>query len=868
MDQTASSQLGLKGYNNDTVDEEVMGTCERGDGLEIAVLSQAKSLEATMILQESRMPAYGRLLCKDMMPAAQPTITPKTDTTAMTPRPRRRNQKKPADAIKQFACESLPVLQWLPALNKTIVKSDLIAGLTVGVMAIPQSMSYASIAGLPYIYGMYSACVPTFIYALFGQSRQLAVGPVAMVSLIVEAGLRGKLEEDECPGWTAGSNLEQYDVCPDAYVNLAILTAACVGVMQIAARFLKMGFLVSFLGHPVVSGFTSGAAIIIGLSQVKYILGFSVAKSEFVYVTLGNIWSGISDGKIEPVTLALGLTWILFLFGNRKISQKVKKLSKLGPLGPLIACAMGILLIWLCVPLREEHHVKYVGDVPSGIFPVTLGTLIGTADHPFSKVISDIPKVLPTAISATLIGYMESIAIGKTLATSHGYNIDAGQELFALGASNLIGSMFGCYPVTGSFSRSAVNNNTGALSQLSGLVTAMTMLCTLLFLTPLFHYLPQFVLAAIVITSVIPLIAVGEARKLWRIRKHDFVLWVVAFLGTLFLGVLIGIGIAVLLSLVIVIYESARPQITVLWRIPGTTIYRNVKQENNGAFIPSVFIARIGSSLYFANASFVKDTLWTYVQSLEEVNKTEYVVLEMTSVVSIDATAMHVIQDIVNDFRSHGIQIAFAQIGNRADRTLRRASATEKIGEQWFFPTVNQAVHYCLQHQRAKKARATLVDSQSSVSGIEVPRTGVSLGDEIGISNDVHHAYTTIYVNLSDDVPMAVSEITSIFQKAGVAVAKAQVNPSVDGGVNHAYFVWSTPPNNDKQVALPGVTMNGVQQAKLTEEQCVQIRSELELFMAANRVFKPNNIAESIVEPAAVDDVSDDAVDAQFVIAV
>jgi sulfate transporter 4 len=639
-----------------------------------------------------------------------------------------------------------------------------------------------------------------------------------MVSLLVEAGLRGKLTEQECPEWyeesAQSAGVEQYEVCPEAYVNLAILTAACVGAMQIISRFLKLGFLVSFLGHPVISGFTSGAAIIIGLSQVKYVLGFSVAKSEFVHVTLANLWDGIAKGNTKPMTLFLGLTWIVCLFLNKKMAQRVKKLSRLGPLGPLIACAAGMLLIWLFEPLRTKYDVKYVGDIPSGIFPVSIQVFTPPSSD-------DIFKVLPTAISATIIGYMESIAIGKSLATKHGYELEAGQELFALGMSNIVGAMFSCYPVTGSFSRSAVNNATGARSQFSGLVTALGMLCTLLFLTPLFYYLPKFVLAAIVINSVMSLVAIDEARNLWRVRKHDFMLWVVAFLGTLFLGVLVGIGIAVLLSLLIVIYESVRPQIAVLWRIPGTTIYRNVKQETSGTFIPNVFIARIGSSLYFANASFVKDTLQTYVDSFEDVNKTEYLILEMTPVVSIDASAAHVIHDIVSGFRARGIQIAFAMVGNRVDKTMRRAKLKAYIGEQWFFPSVNEAVRYCLQHQRAKK----LTESDHEALEVDVPPGRVSLGDEIGVSNDLHHAYTAVCVNLAKDIPTGMSEISAVFQKNSIAVARAQVEPLGDGGAKHAYLVWN--------IAKAQNEANGSQ--KLTDSEIVFLRSEIEVVISRHR---------------------------------
>merc|ERR1719203_1405479 len=245
--------------------------------------------------------------------------------------------------------------------------------------------------------------------------------------------------------------------------------------------------------------------------------------------------------------------------------------------------------------------------------------------------------------------------------------------MLALGVSNLIGSVFSCYPVTGSFSRSAVNNQTGAATQFAGMVTSAVMFLTLLFLTKLFYNLPKFVLAAIVMNSVIPLVAFGEAKHLMRVKRHDFVFWVVAFLGTLFLGVLMGILVAVSLSLVIVISESVRPQLTILWRIPGTKIYRSMKQERNGVFIPNVFICRIGSSLYFANAAFVKEMLLGFLADLEEVNPTEYIVLEMTSVISIDSTACHVLHDIVADFRARGISVAFAMVGNRVNKTMRKA---------------------------------------------------------------------------------------------------------------------------------------------------------------------------------------------------
>jgi len=415
----------------------------------------------------------------------------------------------------------------------------------------------------------------------------------------------------------------------------------------------------------------------------------------------------------------------------------------------------------------------------------------------FEWNLADAGKVLPTALSACLIGYMESIAIGKNLAAKNGYEIGAGQEMLALGVSNLVGAMFSCYPVTGSFSRSAVNNSTGARTQLSGIITAAVMFCTLLFLTPLFYYLPKFVLAAIVINSVISLVAVSEARRLFTVKKHDFVLWIVACVGTLFLGVLLGIIVAVSLSLAIVIYESVRPQITILWRIPGTSIYRSMKQESNGSFIPNVFICRIGSSMYFANASYVKDMLLAYVEDIYEVNRTEYIVIEMTPVITVDSTALHVIKDIVSDCRRLGIQVAFAMVGNRVEKTLRRAGLIEYIGSQWILPTVNDAVHHCLRHQHVKrKARGPSEEShQISIPEVTTEYAAdcclVQPGTEIGFSNDLHHACTMAFLYLGNKVGLTLGDVTALLKKEKVIVLRAVMELVGEDNFKHTYFLKS-----------------------------------------------------------------------------
>jgi hypothetical protein len=322
------------------------------------------------------------------------------------------------------------------------------------------------------------------------------------------------------------------------------------------------------------------------------------------------------------------------------------------------------------------------------------------------------------------------------------------------------------------------------------------MLITLVALTELFYYLPKFVLAAVVINSIIPLIAVDEAMRLYGVKRHDFILWVVAFLGTLFLGVLYGIAVAVLLSLIIVIFESVRPQITVLWRIPGTTIYRAMKQESNGVFIPNVFICRIGSSMYFANASYIKDTLVQYVTDLQDVNPIKYIILEMTPVVSIDSTAVHIIEDVLTEFNSRGVQLAFAMVGNRVERTMKKAGMQEHIGEDWFFPTVHDAVRYCLKHQhgsarsRGVTGEATTQDGAQSepicFDDIKIQHT-----NEVGVSNNLHPECTVIFITLAKDVPMIMSAITAHFKSNNVTVHKAEIEPLSEEGAKHTYFVKS-----------------------------------------------------------------------------
>jgi len=325
---------------------------------------------------------------------------------------------------------------------------------------------------------------------------------------------------------------------------------------------------------------------------------------------------------------------------------------------------------------------------------------------------------------------MESIAISKALAAKHKYEIDAGQELLALGVANLLGSFTSAYPVTGSFSRSAVNNQVGAQTQLAGLVTGLLLLLTLVLLTPLFYFLPKYALAAIVIASVTNLVDYNEARHLWKVKKTDCLLWFVAFLGTLFLGVQVGLLLAIGVSLALVIVESVRPQMTVLWRLPNTPIWRNIKQESAGNFVPGVMVVRVGSSMYFANVAFIRDHIQSMIKEFSEAanydqdkskhgangspitidptsasgqwvtpEPVRYIVMEMTPVSSIDSTALHMLEDMHRDLKERGIRLAFSTVGNRVEDTLKRSGLIDKMGAHWIHPSVHSAVQHCVRHR-------------------------------------------------------------------------------------------------------------------------------------------------------------------------
>ena len=562
-------------------------------------------------------------------------------------------------SMKQF----FPFLEWLIPYDKSNFSGDLSAGLTVGVMLIPQGMAYAMLAGLPPIYGLYASTVPLIVYALFGTSRKLAVGPVALDSLLVASGV-GALAVGGSP----------------EYIGLAILLASMVGMIQLTMGVFRLGFLVNFLSHPVIAGFTSGAALIIGFSQLKHLLGIDIARGK-IHETILQIAQNIQN--INPTTLILGLATIGVLVFIKKMKRRIP--------GPLIVVFLGILVVYFGG--LADSGVAIIRDIPDGLPSFSLPAFSWQA-------LSDL---LPTALAIAFIGFMESTAVSKALQARHkGYKVVPNQELIALGLTNIIGSFFKAFPTTGGFSRTAVNDQAGAQTGLAAMISASVIILTLLFFTSYFYYLPTAVLAAIIMVAVSGLIDVKEAKHLWHTDRTDFILFMLTALGTLFLGIKEGIIIGVLLSLGMMIYRVSYPHIAHLGQIPETPYFRNVNRFEGLIEDNEILILRLDAPLFFANTNYIREKIISLVDKKKEIKA---VIIQAQTISSIDSSALHMLQDLIDDYEKQGISFYFTGLIGPVRDILEKGNLFKDIGEDHFFMNVHDAVRFVKDKdcQKAKK---------------------------------------------------------------------------------------------------------------------------------------------------------------------
>jgi SulP family sulfate permease len=535
----------------------------------------------------------------------------------------------------------LPIFGWASRYERADLRSDLAAGLTVGAMLVPQAMAYALLAGLPPEVGLYAATIPVVVYALFGTSRQLAVGPVAIVSLLTASALAPLVQEG-----SAG------------YISAAALLALMVGVVHLVLGVGRLGFLVNFLSHSVLVGFTAAAAIIIGFSQAKHIFGISIERKEYFYETVLEVLTNLSD--TNRATLVLGAVALGTLYLLKRFAKK---------LPAALVVVMGSILAVEVLNLEEEG-VKVVGDIPNTLpafgLPDFDGSLIG--------------NLASTAIVITIVGFMESIAVAKVYARRHRYEVDPNSELIGLGAANVASGLFGGYPVTGGFSRTAVNDTAGARTPLASLVTAAIVLTTIAFLTPLFASLPNVALGAIIIMAVIGLIDVAEMRHIAKVKRSDLIGLSVAFFATLILGIELGILVAVVASMLVVFARMSMPHAAVLGHVDGTTSYRNINRFPEANTIDGVHIVRIDAALSFVNAVNVKRLILSHVAELER--DSGALVIDASGINDLDATAAEMLDEILSEVEERHIALHLTDVKGPVRDVLRAAGIWEQLGDR------------------------------------------------------------------------------------------------------------------------------------------------------------------------------------------
>lgn len=550
----------------------------------------------------------------------------------------------------------LPILDWGRRYDRHALQNDLLAALIVTIMLIPQSLAYAMLAGLPPEAGIYASILPILLYAIFGTSRALAVGPVAVVSLMTAAAV----------GQVAAQGTAGYAV---AALTLAFLS----GVILLAMGLFRLGFLANFLSHPVIAGFITASGLLIALSQVKHILGIT-AGGQNLPVMLAGIWQGL--GQTNIWTLVIGGLSLIFLFWARKGLRPwllarglpaglAAVLTRAGPVAAVFVTTLATWGLGL-----TDRGVRVVGAVPQGLPPLTLPDLspglIGALFMP--------------ALLISVIGFVESISVGQTLAAKKRQRIDPDQELIGLGMANIGAGISGGYPVTGGFARSVVNFDAGAETPAAGAFTAMGLALAAVLLTPLIFFLPDATLAATIIVAVLSLVDLGILRRAWGYNRADFAAVSGTILLTLLAGVETGVMAGVLLSVALHLYKTSRPHVAEVGLVPGTQHFRNIHRHDVQTD-PSLLTLRIDESLYFANARFLEDHL------LDRVTRDaglRHVVLMCSAVNDIDLSALESLEALNQRLREMGVTLHLSEVKGPVMDRLRRGHFLNDLTGQVF----------------------------------------------------------------------------------------------------------------------------------------------------------------------------------------
>lgn len=549
-----------------------------------------------------------------------------------------------------------PGLLWLQGYTRTSFKDDLLAGLTIGVLLIPQSMGYAMVAGLPPEVGLYAAIFPPVIYALLGSSNKVSIGPVALDAILILSGLSLLAE----PG-------------SQHYLQLAFTLTLLVGLLQFAFGLLRLGFIANFLSYPVIVGYTSAAAVIIMASQLQSLVGMPIANGHF----LAQLYELLSNSaQWNQHTLILGLSSLVLIFLSSRYTPKL-------PIA-LILLVLGMLLSGLLQ--LSQYGVASIASIPQGLPLLALPTLDW----------QQISQLLPVAFTVAFMGYVGSISIAKSQEQPGDKHLSKpNQELIALGLANTIGALFRAFPVSASFSRSAAFVKAGAQTQVAAIISAVFIAFILLFLTPLFtlYPLPKTILAAIIIMSVLGLFKYSEMKSLLLQDKKEFLSLLVTFVITLALGVQQGLLAGVAVSIMVVVYRSAIPHMTELGLLEDRQLYRNISRFKQARIRAELLIFRFDAPLYFANSDYFTSKLYSWIKQRPS-GSLKVVIFDAESVNSIDSTAIKMLDHVIESLQQQGIELYLSHLIGPVRDALLSSPLAERLAQQHIFATTADAVAY------------------------------------------------------------------------------------------------------------------------------------------------------------------------------
>ena len=571
--------------------------------------------------------------------------------------------------MEDWLRKTFKISGWLPDYNSQKFSGDLTAGLTTGVMFIPQGMAYAVIAGVPPIYGLYAGVIPLLIYPLFGTSKNLSIGPVAIDMLIVAAGV----------GLIAEPNTERY-------IKLTILLAMMAGGIQLLMGSMRLGSVLNIFSRPVIAGFTLAAPLIIAFSQLNNLMGIDLPQTQYIFVIIEEfIWQ---FDYIHIPTFMWGLVAIIVM-ATFRFWKPIFPIS-------VVLVALSLVLSWATG--AAQTGIQLVGDIPMGLPSLSI------PDINFNNM----RELLPTALTLALVQFMSVASLGQTFAKRHNYIVDANHELVAIGASNFFGSFFKSIPISGSFSRSAASEQANVQTPLANIITSGVIIATLLLLTPIFYYLPMPILAAIIIVSSLNLIDIGEFKFLYKTKRSEGLIAIFTAFCTLLIGIQEGILLGVVASMIHMFYKYSRPNVAELGIIPGTRLFKNLDRNPEAKPIDGLMILRVDASFSFVNADFFRD--YVIEKSRERNKSTHYVIIDGSTINTLDTTAIDKIKSMVGTLKNWNIELYIAGLKGPVRDIINKGGLREFMGDDHFYRDPHEAVSHILQKVDKEDESSRLAD--------------------------------------------------------------------------------------------------------------------------------------------------------------